>query len=222
MMVPCWFSTDRRAAVVIRQIGTYGSEVRQGGAMISLYFYAAFHIHSLLQRHAPTNVLVRVVRARTGPSWLPAATLLGGVGYLFATAISIHVVEQDGPGWVNLLVLVCAWNAPKLGAAGTGLSRAKLSVSTVVTPTQKIRPHWVPRLVGNLRHVTYEDERAAVWAGDVRSVVGRNPVPLLLIDAAVSCGYRCDYPVRTATNQHVAECCLAVAKPDDTGSDLLR
>lgn len=86
--------------------------------MVSLYFQLAFFIHGLLQRHAPTNKLVRVVRARTGPPWLPAVTLLGSIGYLYAASICSAILARGGPGWVNLLVLLFSWNMIKLGVAG--------------------------------------------------------------------------------------------------------
>lgn len=115
--------------------------------MISLYFHVAFYLHGLLQRHAPTNILVRAVRAGTGPPWLPVAALLGGVGYLFATVISIHVVEHDGPGWVNILVLVFAWNALKLGPVG-GLALAQQVFASLWRsgyPTSRCTLHEVGR-----------------------------------------------------------------------------
>ncbi|GAA3528319.1 hypothetical protein AFL01nite_02480 [Aeromicrobium flavum] len=87
--------------------------------MIGLYFQVAFGLHGLLQRHAPTNTLLRAVRARTGSPWLPVATLLVGVGYFCATRTCVAIVESGGPGWMNLLVLLFGWNAIKLGISGT-------------------------------------------------------------------------------------------------------
>lgn len=87
--------------------------------MLGLCFHVAFGLHVLLHRHAPTNRLMRAVRARTGPPWLPAATLLAGVGYFYATRICVTIVESGGPGWVNLLVLLFGWNAIKLSLGAT-------------------------------------------------------------------------------------------------------
>ena len=33
--------------------------------------------------------------------------------YLFASAISTVIVDDGGPGWLNLLVLLLSWNAIK-------------------------------------------------------------------------------------------------------------
>lgn len=72
-------------------------------------------MHRCLQTYAPTNRLVRRVR-------LAAPRLRIAVGLLTAAAvllIAMHMVgvavASGAPGWLNLVVLVLAWDAIKIG-----------------------------------------------------------------------------------------------------------
>jgi hypothetical protein len=72
-------------------------------------------MHRYLQTYAPTNVLARRVRAQA-PRWRTAAVLI-----VLATALLLamhalgEAVANGAPGWLNLLVLVLAWDAIKIG-----------------------------------------------------------------------------------------------------------
>lgn len=71
-------------------------------------------IHRCLQLYAPTNRLVRRVRMgaprfRTAVGLLAAAAVL-----LIAMHIVAGAVATGAPGWLNLVVLVLAWDAIKL------------------------------------------------------------------------------------------------------------
>lgn len=80
--------------------------------MLSVRFAAAIHYY--LQAFAPTNILLRHLRTRDGLKWaIPAALVLVPI-YLFAAAITTAVIADGGPGWLNLVVLTCIWNAMKL------------------------------------------------------------------------------------------------------------
>jgi hypothetical protein len=69
--------------------------------------------HSMLQAYAPSNVLIRHVRA-TRPT-LRMAVALGALA--FGCALAVHTVdraiEAGAPGWLNLVGLVLAWDAIK-------------------------------------------------------------------------------------------------------------
>lgn len=70
--------------------------------------------HRYLQAYAPTNVLTRQVQARR-PRWRTAAAL----SLLAAFAVvAVHAlgaaVANGAPGWLNLVVLLLAWDAIKL------------------------------------------------------------------------------------------------------------
>lgn len=63
-------------------------------------------------RYAPTNLPINAIRTRRGLKWgLPAMLL--AVPYLYAAAICTTIVNDGGPGWLHLLVLLFAWNALK-------------------------------------------------------------------------------------------------------------
>lgn len=65
-------------------------------------------------QYAPTNLLLAAIRyRRRGLKWgIPAMIVLGG-GYYFATAICYTIITRDGPGPLNLLILLFFWNAMK-------------------------------------------------------------------------------------------------------------
>jgi membrane protein implicated in regulation of membrane protease activity len=50
--------------------------------------------------------------------------LVATPAYLFAIGVCATIVERGGPGWLNLLVLLFAWNS------------LKFAVVAVVTPVQ--------------------------------------------------------------------------------------
>lgn len=63
-------------------------------------------------RYAPTNLLLNAIRTRRGLKWgLPAMLL--AVPYLYAAAICTTIINDGGPGWLYLLVLLFVWNALK-------------------------------------------------------------------------------------------------------------
>lgn len=63
-------------------------------------------------RYAPTNLLLNAIRTRRGLKWGDPAMLLAGV-YFYAAAICTTIVNDDGPRWLYLLVLLFVWNAFK-------------------------------------------------------------------------------------------------------------
>ncbi|KRF32292.1 hypothetical protein [Nocardioides sp. Soil805] len=71
--------------------------------------------HRSVQAVAPSNLLVRRVRSAQ-PRWRTGALLLGLAMVLLLT---MHIVANAAsagfPGWLNLVVLVLAWDALKVG-----------------------------------------------------------------------------------------------------------
>jgi hypothetical protein len=72
-------------------------------------------VHRYLQAYAPTNVLARQVRAQR-PQWRTAAalSLLASIGFVAVAALG-EAVAKGAPGWLNLVVLLLAWDAIKIG-----------------------------------------------------------------------------------------------------------
>lgn len=67
--------------------------------------------------HAPTNRLVRRLRAHGGPGSAVIAVTVGAA-YLFAAAVCTVLLDGGGPRWLNLFVALFIWNAFKLLVTG--------------------------------------------------------------------------------------------------------
>ncbi len=63
-------------------------------------------------RYAPTNLLLDAIRTRRGLKWGIPAMLLA-VPYFYVAAICTTMINEGGPGWLHLLVLLLVWNALK-------------------------------------------------------------------------------------------------------------
>ena len=71
-------------------------------------------VHRLVQVVAPSNLLVRRVRSAQ-PRWRTGAVLLGLATVLLLTMhVVADAVSAGAPGWLNMVVLVLAWDALKV------------------------------------------------------------------------------------------------------------
>lgn len=71
--------------------------------------------HGLVQAVAPTNMLIRAVKS-TVPRWGTAVGLLALSMILVCGAHALtRKVAGDGPGWLNLVILVLVWDSIKMG-----------------------------------------------------------------------------------------------------------
>ena len=86
--------------------------------LLTLSVRLAATIHYSLQAFAPTNILLRHLRTRVALKWAIPAALLLVPTYLIAAAIATTVIDDGGPGWLNLVLLTCIWNAMKLACMG--------------------------------------------------------------------------------------------------------
>jgi hypothetical protein len=72
-------------------------------------------MHHYLQAYAPSNLLVRRARAMP-PPWRAALTVTAVAGVLLTGMHVLAAAAASGaPGWVNLVVLILAWDAIKVG-----------------------------------------------------------------------------------------------------------
>ncbi|WP_062078801.1 hypothetical protein [Demequina globuliformis] len=85
--------------------------------MFRLIWTTGVSICDFLQRYMPSNSLIRATRRRSGLKWGVPGMLVAGV-YLVAAAALVQWVADGGPDWVNLVVLVCLWNALKFVVNG--------------------------------------------------------------------------------------------------------
>ena len=81
-------------------------------------------------RYAPTNLLLNAIRTRRGLKWGVPAMLLA-VGYFYSASICTTIINDGGPGWLYLLVLLFVWNALKFLRIGP--------VSLLLMPTSRTR-----------------------------------------------------------------------------------
>lgn len=85
--------------------------------VIRLLWALGAHARHYLWRYMPTNIALDAIRTRRGLKWGIPVMLLA-VPYFLAASYCLTLVEEGGPGWLNLLVLVFCWNALKFLAIG--------------------------------------------------------------------------------------------------------
>lgn len=84
--------------------------------MFRLICAASLRAHNLL-RCAPTNLLLDRIRTRRGLKWgIPAMLLAAPL--LLAAATCTAGIQNGGPGWLSLVVILLAWDAFKFLAIG--------------------------------------------------------------------------------------------------------
>ncbi|MCL1897865.1 MAG: hypothetical protein FWG16_03485 [Micrococcales bacterium] len=60
----------------------------------------------------PTNRLLGAIRTRRGLKWGVLAMGIGVLYFIIAAGLTA-IVRDGGPGWLNLVVLLSAWNGLK-------------------------------------------------------------------------------------------------------------
>ncbi|MDE0804316.1 MAG: hypothetical protein OSA99_13465 [Acidimicrobiales bacterium] len=101
-------------------------------------------LHRYLQFYAPTNLLVRRMRARQ-PRWRSAAVLAStAVCLLVVMHVVADAVAHGAPGWLNVIVLILVWDAIKVSCLAIGVAlRAVGSAVATVARSRFTRPHQV-------------------------------------------------------------------------------
>jgi hypothetical protein len=85
-------------------------------------FFAVAAMHRYLQFYAPSNTLVRRVRAQR-PRWRTSAAMAGVAGVLVLAMHAVAAAVSGGAaGWLNLVVLVLAWDAIKIGCLAIAIA----------------------------------------------------------------------------------------------------
>ncbi|WP_439593986.1 sulfate permease [Microbacterium sp.] len=85
--------------------------------MFQLLIAFVSRIYAFFQQSMPTNILIRATHTRRGLKWGVPAMLLAVVYIVIAAALA-QWVAGGAPGWINLLVLLCLWNALKFFVNG--------------------------------------------------------------------------------------------------------
>ena len=79
--------------------------------MFRLILTTTAYVHGLLA-YAPSNLLLDRIRTREGLKWGKRAMLLA-IPYFAIAYWCTTIIDNGGPGWLHLVVLVCIWNALK-------------------------------------------------------------------------------------------------------------
>ena len=66
-----------------------------------------------LLRYAPINILLIRTHGRHGLRWFLLAVGLAAM-FFDAAAICTTILNHDGPGWLNALVILFTWNGIKM------------------------------------------------------------------------------------------------------------
>jgi hypothetical protein len=86
-------------------------------------FATVAFVHRCLHLYAPSNLLVRHVRV-AAPRFRTAVGLFAlAAALLIVMHVAAEAVAAGAPGWLNLLVLVLAWDAIKFSWLGVGVLR---------------------------------------------------------------------------------------------------
>lgn len=86
--------------------------------MLAICIRLAAAIHGYLAFYGPTKRAVDWLRSQRGIKWAIPAALVATPTYLFAMSVCMTAIERGGPGYLNVLVMLFAWNAIKFGVVG--------------------------------------------------------------------------------------------------------
>lgn len=103
--------------------------------MLMLLFIPIVYVVACAQRYlqlsAPSNLLVAWVR-RSPPRWGIAVLLLGlAYGLIWASHHLSMVIQHGAPGWLNVVVLILAWDSVKVALLGI-LTAVQCLISSVI------------------------------------------------------------------------------------------
>lgn len=85
--------------------------------MIRVTWAASVHTRYFLRRYMPTNILLDAIRTRRGLKW-GVPTMLLAIPYVLAAAFCVQLIEDGGPGWLYVLVLLALWDMMKMLSVG--------------------------------------------------------------------------------------------------------
>ncbi|MCM1011769.1 sulfate permease [Brevibacterium sp. XM4083] len=77
--------------------------------MLRTILVTSIRTRGILRAWLPSNILLDVIRTRAGLKWGMPAMLIGGLYFAIAYWCTI-TIDNDGPGWLHLVFLVCVWS----------------------------------------------------------------------------------------------------------------
>ncbi len=84
--------------------------------MLTLFWNLSAALNGYMRFYMPTNIAIDLLRTPRGLKWAVSVALVATPAYLFATSVFATIVERGGPGYLNVLVFLFAWNALKFAA----------------------------------------------------------------------------------------------------------
>ena len=124
--------------------------------MLYLLWVLSTHIRYYLRRYAPSNIALDAIRTRRGLKWGIPAMLLA-IPYFLAAYYCRGLIEDGGPGWLNLIVLWACWNTLKFLIMGP--------VSLILLARVRIQEALARRRARRAADAEYADEAARIPAG---------------------------------------------------------
>ena len=97
--------------------------------MFTLFWNLSAALNGYLRFYMPTNRAIDWLRTPRGLKWAIPVALVATPAYLFAMSVCAIIVQRDGPGYLNVLVLLFAWNS------------MKFAVVALVTPLLWLKGH---------------------------------------------------------------------------------
>lgn len=86
-------------------------------AVIFALLTVVFNLHSKLRRYFPSNIVRDRVWTRDGLKWGVPAMLLATPYFAVAYWLA-SLIENGGPGWLNIFLFLCLWSMFKLVLLG--------------------------------------------------------------------------------------------------------
>lgn len=81
--------------------------------VIRLLWTGSVLTRDFLRRYMPTNILLDAIRTPRGLKWGVPAMLLT-IPYFLIAASLVQAINDGGPAWLNVLVLLSIWNGLKM------------------------------------------------------------------------------------------------------------
>lgn len=84
--------------------------------MLHLIWKVSEDLNNYMRFYMPTNRAISWLRTPHGLKWAIPIGIVGTSSYLFAMTVCVVSIERGGPGYLNVMLMLCAWNAIKFGA----------------------------------------------------------------------------------------------------------
>lgn len=84
--------------------------------MLAICIRLAAAIHGYMAVYMPTNRAVDWLRSPSGLKWVIPVSIVATPTYLLAMSVCMALIERGGPGYLNALVMLFAWNAMKFAS----------------------------------------------------------------------------------------------------------